>query len=42
MNEYELKVYEEVDEWKRKINKTFRDDESISKKAQGKINGINS
>lgn len=39
MNEYELKVYDEVSEWKRKIAKRSGMLNRLSKKAQGKING---
>ncbi|MFF2446256.1 EcsC family protein [Neobacillus sp. NPDC058068] len=39
MNEYELKVYEEVEEWKRKLSRRSGMINRLSKKAQGKING---
>jgi hypothetical protein len=39
MNEYKLKVYEEVEEWKRKITRRSGMMNRLSKKAQGKING---
>ncbi|MFJ5715024.1 EcsC family protein [Neobacillus sp. NPDC093127] len=39
MNEYELKVYEEVEEWKRKLMRRSGMMNRLSKKAQGKING---
>ncbi|MEH7354791.1 EcsC family protein [Neobacillus drentensis] len=38
MNEYELMVYEEVEEWKRKLKRRSGMMNRISKKAQGKIN----
>jgi hypothetical protein len=38
MNEYELKVYDEVEEWKRKLSRRSGMMNRISKKAQGKIN----
>lgn len=38
MNEYELKVYGEVVEWKRKLTRRSGMMNRISKKAQGKIN----
>lgn len=38
MNEYELEVYEEVEEWKRKIMRRSGMMNRLSKKAQGKIN----
>lgn len=38
MNEYELKVYDEVEEWKRKLTRRSGMMSRISKKAQGKIN----
>ncbi len=38
MNEYELTVYEEVEEWKRKIMRRSGMMNRLSKKAQGKIN----
>ncbi|WP_040204460.1 EcsC family protein [Neobacillus jeddahensis] len=38
MNEYELKVYEEIEEWKRKLTRRSGMVNRISKKAQGKIN----
>ncbi|EKN70257.1 hypothetical protein BABA_06211 [Neobacillus bataviensis LMG 21833] len=38
MNEYELLVYEEVEEWKRKLTRRSGMMNRISKKAQGKIN----
>lgn len=40
MNEYELKVYEEVEEWKRKLTRRSGMMNRISKKAQGKINEL--
>jgi EcsC protein family len=40
MNEYELKVYEEVEAWKRKITRRSGMMNRVSKKAQGKINGM--
>lgn len=40
MNEYELKVYEELAAWKQKITKRSGFVTRMSKKAQGKINGI--
>ncbi|ETI69626.1 EcsC family protein [Neobacillus vireti] len=39
MNEYELKVYQEVEEWKRKISRRSGMINRLSKKAQWKING---
>ncbi|UQD51333.1 EcsC family protein [Bacillus methanolicus] len=38
MNEYEMKVYEEVEDWKRKMQKKSGLMNRISKKAQNKIN----
>lgn len=38
MNEYELEIYEEVEEWKRKITRRSGMMNRLSKKAQGKIN----
>lgn len=38
LNEYELMVYEEVEEWKRKLKRRSGMMNRISKKAQGKIN----
>ncbi|MGG3471148.1 EcsC family protein [Neobacillus pocheonensis] len=38
MNEYELGIYEEVEEWKRKITRRSGMMNRLSKKAQGKIN----
>jgi hypothetical protein len=38
MNEYELKVYEEVVDWKRKLTRRSGMMNRLSKKAQGKIN----
>ncbi|MBM7653753.1 EcsC family protein [Neobacillus cucumis] len=38
MNEYELKVYEEVEEWKRRMIRRSGMMNRLSKKAQGKIN----
>jgi hypothetical protein len=38
MNEYELKVFEEVEEWKRKLNRRSGMMNRISKKAQVKFN----
>ncbi|MEH7180816.1 EcsC family protein [Neobacillus vireti] len=38
MNEYELKVYDEVEDWKRKLTRRSGMMNRISKKAQGKIN----
>ncbi|MGJ7910263.1 EcsC family protein [Neobacillus sp. LXY-1] len=38
MNEYELKVYDEVQEWKHKITRRSGMMNRLSKKAQGKIN----
>ncbi|WP_342430190.1 EcsC family protein [Neobacillus sp. FSL H8-0543] len=38
MNEYELKVYEEVEEWKRKLTRRSGMMNRLSKKAQGKVN----
>ncbi|WML38663.1 EcsC family protein [Neobacillus sp. OS1-2] len=38
MNEYELMVFDEVDEWKRKLTRRSGMMNRISKKAQGKIN----
>lgn len=40
MNDYELKVYDEVSEWKRKITKRSGMMTRLSKKAQRKINNI--
>jgi EcsC protein family len=40
MNDYELKVYDEVDEWKRKITKRSGLMNRLSKKAQGKLNNF--
>lgn len=40
MNDYELKVYDEVDEWKRKITKRSGLMNRLSKKAQGKLNSF--
>ncbi|OLS36468.1 EcsC family protein [Bacillus sp. MRMR6] len=40
MNEYELKVYEEVEAWKRKLHRRSGMMNRVSKKAQGKINGL--
>ncbi|WP_053365488.1 EcsC family protein [Bacillus sp. FJAT-27245] len=40
MNEYELKVYEEVVEWKRKLSARSGMFNRLSKKAQTKINGL--
>jgi hypothetical protein len=40
MNDYELKVYDEVDEWKRKITKRSGLMNRLSKKAQGKLNSL--
>lgn len=40
MNEYELKVYEEVEEWKRKLTRRSGMMNRISKKAQGKVNEL--
>jgi nitrate reductase alpha subunit len=40
VNEYELKIYDEVANWKREIVKPTGIMKRISKKAQGKINGI--
>jgi hypothetical protein len=38
LNEYELKVYEEVEDWKRKLTRRSGMMNRISKKAQGRIN----
>lgn len=38
MNEYELKIYEEIEEWKRKLTKRSSILNRVSKKAQTKIN----
>ncbi len=40
MNEYELKVYEEVEEWKRKLTRRSGMMNRLSKKAQGKVNEL--
>ncbi len=40
MNEYELKVYEDVSEWKRKITRRSGMMNRLSKKAQGKMNAL--
>ncbi|MDQ6596372.1 EcsC family protein [Bacillus salipaludis] len=40
MNDYELKVYDEVADWKFKITKRSGMVSRFSKKAQGKINGL--
>ncbi|MDR7001314.1 EcsC family protein [Neobacillus niacini] len=40
MNEYELKVFDEVTDWKFKITKRSGMVSRFSKKAQGKINGL--
>lgn len=40
MNEYELKVYDEVSEWKRNIMKRSGIMTRLSKKAQQKMNGL--
>ncbi|WP_423801456.1 EcsC family protein [Neobacillus sp. SAB-20_R2A] len=40
MNDYELKVYDEVQDWKRKLIRRSGMMNRISKKAQGKINEI--
>ena len=40
MNDYELKVYDEVEDWKRKLTRRSGMMNRISKKAQGKINGM--
>ncbi|MBU8915651.1 EcsC family protein [Bacillus sp. FJAT-29953] len=40
MNDYELKVYDEVQDWKRKLTRRSGMMNRISKKAQGKINEI--
>lgn len=40
MNEYELKVYDEIEEWKRKITRRSGMMNRLSKKAQGKINEL--
>jgi hypothetical protein len=40
MNEYELKVYEEIEAWKRKLTRRSGMMNRVSKKAQGKINGL--
>lgn len=38
MNEYEIKIYEEIEEWKRKLTKRSSILNRVSKKAQAKIN----
>lgn len=38
MNEYELKIYEEIEEWRRKLTKRSSILNRVSKKAQTKIN----
>ncbi|MBI0581374.1 EcsC family protein [Neobacillus cucumis] len=40
MNDYELKIYDEVTDWKFKITKRSGMVSRYSKKAQGKINGL--
>jgi hypothetical protein len=40
MNEYELKVYDEVSEWKRKITRSSGMMNRLSKKAQQKMSGL--
>lgn len=40
MNEYELKVYDEVQEWKRRITKRSGMMNRLSKKAQAKVNEV--
>jgi hypothetical protein len=40
MNEYELKVYEEVEAWKRKLTRRSGMMNRLSKKAQSKVNEI--
>lgn len=40
MNEYELMVYDEVIEWRRKLTRRSGMMNRVSKKAQGKINGL--
>lgn len=40
MNEYELKVYDEVMDWRRKLTRRSGMMNRLSKKAQGKINGL--
>lgn len=40
MNEYELKVYDEIEEWRRKITRRSGMMNRLSKKAQGKINEL--
>jgi hypothetical protein len=40
MNEYELKVYEEVEAWKRKLTRRSGMMNRLSKKAQGKVNEL--
>jgi hypothetical protein len=40
MNEYELKVFGEVEEWKRKITRRSGMMNRLSKKAQGKVNEL--
>ncbi|MFD0829168.1 EcsC family protein [Neobacillus sp. M.A.Huq-85] len=40
MNDYELKIYDEVTDWKFKITKRSGMVNRFSKKAQGKINGL--
>ncbi|MEW9051352.1 MAG: EcsC family protein [Neobacillus sp.] len=40
MTEYELKVYEEIEAWKRKLTRRSGMMNRVSKKAQGKINGL--
>lgn len=40
MNDYELQVYDEVMEWRRKLTRRSGMMNRLSKKAQGKINGM--
>nr|WP_263328410.1 EcsC family protein [Neobacillus sp. Marseille-Q6967] len=40
MNDYELKVYDEVMDWRRRLTRRSGMMNRISKKAQGKINGM--
>ena len=40
MNEYELKVYDEIADWKRKMKKRSNMLTRASKKVQGKVNGM--
>lgn len=40
MNDYELKVFDEIEDWKRKIKRRSGIMKKLSKKAQGKINHL--